>query len=332
MMSGEAGAAVLETNDDSPKIPDKKKTKFDVVIIGAGPSGYTAGIYCSRAGYDTLILSGILPGGQLVNTTEVENYPGFENSIMGPDLMIDMRKQSQKMGTTIIDDEVVDVDFSRKPFKVLTASEEYEGRAVIIATGANPRKMGLKGEETFAGKGVSYCATCDGPFFRNQEIVVVGGGDSAIEEATFLTKFATTVHIVHRRGELRASKVMQERALNNEKIKFHWDSAVIDIKGDQKVQQAVLKNLKTNEETTLEIGGLFVAIGHTPNTKIFEKQIDLDDQGYVVLKNNTHTNVEGIFAAGDVHDRTYRQAITAASFGCMAAIDVDKYISESTEK
>jgi len=332
MMSGEAGAAVLETNDDSPKIPDKKKTKFDVVIIGAGPSGYTAGIYCSRAGYDTLILSGILPGGQLVNTTEVENYPGFENSIMGPDLMIDMRKQSQKMGTTIIDDEVVDVDFRRKPFKVLTASEEYEGRAVIIATGANPRKMGLKGEEVFAGKGVSYCATCDGPFFRNQEIVVVGGGDSAIEEATFLTKFATTVHIVHRRDELRASKVMQERALNNEKIKFHWDSAVIDIKGDQKVQQAVLKNLKTNEETTLEIGGLFVAIGHTPNTKIFENQIDLDDQGYVVLKNNTHTNVEGIFAAGDVHDRTYRQAITAAAFGCMAAIDVDKYISESTEK
>ncbi len=332
MMSGEAGAAVLETNDDSPKIPDKKKTKFDVVIIGAGPSGYTAGIYCSRAGYDTLILSGILPGGQLVNTTEVENYPGFENSIMGPDLMIDMRKQSQKMGTTIIDDEVVDVDFRRSPFKVLTASEEYEGRAVIIATGANPRKMGLKGEEAFAGKGVSYCATCDGPFFRNQEIVVVGGGDSAIEEATFLTKFATTVHIVHRRDELRASKVMQERALNNEKIKFHWDSAVIDIKGDQKVQQAVLKNLKTNEETTLEIGGLFVAIGHTPNTKIFEKQIDLDDQGYVVLKNNTHTNVEGIFAAGDVHDRTYRQAITAAAFGCMAAIDVDKYISESAEK
>ena len=332
MMSGEAGVAVLETNDDSPKIPDKKKTKFDVVIIGAGPSGYTAGIYCSRAGYDTLILSGILPGGQLVNTTEVENYPGFENSIMGPDLMIDMRKQSQKMGTTIIDDEVVDVDFRRKPFKVLTASEEYEGRAVIIATGANPRKMGLKGEEVFAGKGVSYCATCDGPFFRNQEIVVVGGGDSAIEEATFLTKFATTVHIVHRRDELRASKVMQERALNNEKIKFHWDSAVIDIKGDQKVQQAVLKNLKTNEETILEIGGLFVAIGHTPNTKIFEKQIDLDDQGYVVLKNNTHTNVEGIFAAGDVHDRTYRQAITAAAFGCMAAIDVDKYISESAEK
>jgi thioredoxin reductase (NADPH) len=330
-MSGEAGAAVLETNDDSPKMPDKKKTKFDVVIIGAGPSGYTAGIYCSRAGYDTLILSGILPGGQLVNTTEVENYPGFENGIMGPDLMIDMRKQSQRMGTTIIDDEVVDVDFRRKPLKVLTASEEYEGRAVIIATGANPRKIGLEGEETFGGKGVSYCATCDGPFFRNQEIVVVGGGDSAIEEATFLTKFASTVHIVHRREELRASKIMQERALSNEKIKFHWNSAVTDIKGDQKVQQAVLKNLKTDEETTLDIGGIFVAIGHEPNTKLFKNQIDLDDQRYIVLKNKTHTNVEGVFAAGDVHDRSYRQAITAAAFGCMAAIDVDKFITENKD-
>jgi len=331
-MAADEGATVLETKDEGPKIQGEKKTKFDVVIIGAGPSGYTAGIYCSRAGYDTLILSGILPGGQLVNTTEVENYPGFENAIMGPDLMIDMRKQSQKMGTTIIDDEVVDVDFRRKPFKVLTASEEYEGRAVIIATGATPRKMGLEGEETFAGKGVSYCATCDGPFFRNQEIVVVGGGDSAIEEATFLTKFATTVHLVHRRDELRASKVMQERAFNNEKIKFHWDSAVIDIKGDQKVQQAILKNLKTNEETTLDIGGLFVAIGHNPNTELFKEQIELDDKGYVVLKNQTHTNIEGIFAAGDVHDRTYRQAITAAAFGCMAAIDIDKYLTEDADK
>jgi thioredoxin reductase (NADPH) len=242
-----------------------------------------------------------------------------------------MRKQSQRMGTTIIDDEVVDVDFRRKPLKVLTASEEYEGRAVIIATGANPRKIGLEGEETFGGKGVSYCATCDGPFFRNQEIVVVGGGDSAIEEATFLTKFASTVHIVHRREELRASKIMQERALSNEKIKFHWNSAVTDIKGDQKVQQAVLKNLKTDEETTLDIGGIFVAIGHEPNTKLFKNQIDLDDQRYIVLKNKTHTNVEGVFAAGDVHDRSYRQAITAAAFGCMAAIDVDKFITENKD-
>ncbi|MBI5860516.1 MAG: thioredoxin-disulfide reductase [Nitrosarchaeum sp.] len=330
MMAADSGATILENKDESPKMPDKKKTKFDVVIIGAGPSGYTAGIYCSRAGYDTLILSGILPGGQLVNTTEVENYPGFEKGIMGPDLMIEMRKQTQRMGTTIIDDEVVDVDFRHKPFKVLTASEEYEGRAVIIATGANPRKIGLSGEQTFAGKGVSYCATCDGPFFRNQELIVVGGGDSAVEEATFLTKFATTVHLVHRRESLRASKIMQERAMRNNKIKFHWDSAIIDIKGDQKMRQAVLKNIKTGELQTLDVAGLFVAIGHEPNTKLFKKQIDLDDEGYIVLKNKTHTNIEGVFAAGDVHDRNYRQAITAAGFGCMAAIDVDKYLTENS--
>ena len=330
MMAADSGATVLEKKDDSPKIPEKKKTKFDVVVIGAGPSGYTAGIYCSRAGYDTLILSGILPGGQLVNTTEVENYPGFENGVMGPDLMIEMRKQTQRMGTTIVDDEVVNVDFRNRPFKILSASEEYEGKAVIIATGANPRKLGLEGEQTFAGKGVSYCATCDGPFFRNQELIVVGGGDSAIEEATFLTKFATKIHLVHRRGELRASKIMQERAFNNEKIKFHWDSEVIDIKGDQKMQEGIIRNIKTNEETNLDVGGLFVAIGHVPNTELFKNQIDLDNEGYIILKNKTHTNIEGVFAAGDVHDRTYRQAITAAGFGCMAAIDVDKYLTEKS--
>ncbi|NJK78191.1 MAG: thioredoxin-disulfide reductase [Nanoarchaeota archaeon] len=330
MMSADSSATIQQNKEDPPKMPDKKKTKFDIVIIGAGPSGYTAGIYCSRAGYDTLILSGILPGGQLVNTTEVENYPGFEKGIMGPDLMIEMRKQTQRMGTTIIDDEVVDVDFRHKPFKILTASEEYEGKAVIIATGANPRKLGLEGEQTFAGKGVSYCATCDGPFFRNQELIVVGGGDSAIEEATFLTKFATTVHLVHRREELRASKIMQERALNNNKIKFHWNSEITDIKGDQKMRQAVLKNIKTGEEKVLDVGGLFVAIGHEPNTKLFKKQIDLDNEGYIILKNKTHTNIEGVFAAGDVHDRSYRQAITAAGFGCMAAIDVDKYLTEKS--
>ncbi|NIM25753.1 MAG: thioredoxin-disulfide reductase [Nitrosopumilaceae archaeon] len=330
MMAADSGATVLEDKDGAPKMPERKKTKFDVVIIGAGPSGYTAGIYCSRAGYDTLILSGILPGGQLVNTTEVENYPGFENGIMGPDLMIEMRKQTQRMGTTIVDDEAINVDFRQSPFKILTGSEEYEGKAVIIATGANPRKLGLEGEQTFAGKGVSYCATCDGPFFRNQELIVVGGGDSAIEEATFLTKFATTVHLVHRRDELRASKVMQERAFGNEKIKFHWDSQIMDIKGDQKVKQTVIKNIKTNEETTLDVGGVFVAIGHVPNTQLFKNQIDLDEEGYIVLKNKTHTNIEGVFAAGDVHDRTYRQAITAAGFGCMAAIDVDKYLTEKS--
>jgi len=330
MMSADSGATILEDKKDTPKIAEKKKTKFDVVIIGAGPSGYTAGIYCSRAGYDTLILSGILPGGQLVNTTEVENYPGFEKAIMGPDLMIEMRRQTERMGTTIVDDECVNVDFRNNPFKILTGSEEYEGRAVIIATGANPRKLGLEGEQTFAGKGVSYCATCDGPFFRNLELVVVGGGDSAIEEATFLTKFATKIHLVHRRSELRASKVMQERAFSNEKIKFLWESEVVDIKGDQKMQQAVIKNIKTNEETVLDVGGLFVAIGHVPNTGLFKNQIDMDDEGYIILKNKTCTNIEGVFAAGDVHDRSYRQAVTAAGFGCMAAIDVDKYLTEKS--
>ena len=309
--------------------PDENKTKFDVIIIGAGPAGYTAGIYSSRARRDTLILSGILPGGQLVNTTDVENYPGFENGIMGPDLMINFRKQTQRMGTTIIDDEVTKVDFKQKPFKVNTASKEYEANAVIVCTGANPRKLGLEGETTYAGKGVSYCATCDGPFFRNQELVVAGGGDSAVEEATFLTKFATTVHLVHRRDELRASKVMQERAIADKKIKFHWNKNVEEIIGDQKVQKIVLKDTKTNEKMTLEVGGIFVAIGHEPNSKLFVDQIELDKQGYVLLKENTKTSVEGVFAAGDVHDHRYRQAITAAGFGCMAAIDVDKYLSEN---
>ena len=326
-MSSTAGE-IQQIEDKPTSKPDEKKTKYDVIVIGAGPAGYTAGIYSSRARHDTLILSGILPGGQLVNTTDVENYPGFENGIMGPDLMISFRKQTERMGTTIIDDEVVNVDFKHRPFKVLTASEEYEAKAVIICTGANPRKLGLEGETTFAGKGVSYCATCDGPFFRNLELVVAGGGDSAIEEATFLTKFASTVHLVHRRDKLRASKVMQERAFADKKIKMYWNKNVEEIIGNEKVQKVVLKDTKTNEKTTLEVGGIFVAIGHEPNTKLFKDQVELDKQGYIVLKENTKTSVEGIFPAGDVHDHRYRQAITAAGFGCMAAIDVDKYLSE----
>jgi len=329
MMAATEGNTIL-VDKDKPKSPDKKKTKYDVIIIGAGPAGYTAGIYCARARHDTLILSGILPGGQLVNTTDVENYPGFSEGIMGPDLMIVMRKQTERMGATIIDDEVVNVDFRHKPFKVLTASEEYEGKAIIIATGANPRKIGLDGEKTFAGKGVSYCATCDGAFFRNQEIIVAGGGDSAIEEATFLTKFASTVHIVHRRDKLRASKIMQERAFANPKIKFHWNKEISDISGNQKVQSVILKDTKTSEKTTLNVGGVFVAIGHEPNSKVFQNQIELDKNGYIVLKNRTETSVKGVFAAGDVHDHTYRQAVTAAGFGCMAAIDVDKYLTENS--
>ena len=333
MMSSDDSSTVMEEkgSNDNPKTPDfpkKTKTSYDVIIIGAGPAGYTAGIYCSRARHDTLLISGLLPGGQLMNTTDVENYPGFDEGIMGPDLMLTMRKQAERMNTTIMDDVVVNVDFRAKPFKVLTGSEEYEAKAVIVCTGATPRKIGIEGEQTFSGKGVSYCATCDGAFFRNQDITVVGGGDSCMEEATFLTKFASKVHIVHRRDTFRASKIMQERALNNEKIEVHWNSVIEDIKGDQKVQQIILKDTKTGENKTLEMGGVFVAIGHEPNTELFKNQLEMDENGYIVQKNNTETSVKGVFTAGDVHDHRYRQAVTAAGFGCMSAIDVDKYLSE----
>ena len=333
MMSGEDSSLVMEDrgSNDEPKTPDfpkKTKTSYDVIIIGAGPAGYTAGIYCSRARHDTLIISGLLPGGQLMNTTEVDNYPGFDEGIMGPDLMLTMRKQAERMNTTIIDDVVVNVDFRAKPFKVLTGSEEYEAKAVIVCTGATPRKIGIEGEQTFSGKGVSYCATCDGAFFRNQDIAVVGGGDTCMEEATFLTKFASKVHIIHRRDTFRASKIMQDRALNNENIEVHWNSVIEDIKGDQKVQQIILKDTKTGENKTLEMGGVFVAIGHEPNTELFKNQLEMDENGYIIQKQNTETSVKGVFTAGDVHDHRYRQAVTAAGFGCMSAIDVDKYLSE----
>ena len=332
-MSGDDSSLVMENrgSNDEPKTPDfpkKTKTSYDVIIIGAGPAGYTAGIYCSRARHDTLIISGLLPGGQLMNTTDVENYPGFDEGIMGPDLMLTMRKQAERMNTTIIDDVVVNVDFRAKPFKVLTGSEEYEAKAVIVCTGATPRKIGIEGEQTFSGKGVSYCATCDGAFFRNQDIAVVGGGDTCMEEATFLTKFASKVHIIHRRDTFRASKIMQDRALNNENIEVHWNSVIEDIKGDQKVQQIILKDTKTGENKTLEMGGVFVAIGHEPNTELFKNQLEMDENGYIIQKQNTETSVKGVFTAGDVHDHRYRQAVTAAGFGCMSAIDVDKYLSE----
>lgn len=304
------------------------QTSFDVIIIGAGPAGYTAGIYCSRARRQTLILSGILPGGQLVNTTDVENYPGFERGIMGPDLMVAMRNQTDRMGATIIDDEVVGVDFSRRPFKVRTAGQEYAARTVIIATGASPRKLGIAGEDELAGKGVSYCATCDGPFFREKELVVVGGGDSAMEEATFLTKFASRVHLVHRRAELRASRIMQERALGNEKIDAHLGFTVGRISGKGRVEQVVIRDA-AGAETPLDVGGIFVAIGHDPNTALFEGHVELDEKGYVRLADGAQTSVEGVFAAGDVHDHEYRQAVTAAGFGCMAAISADRYLAEN---
>jgi thioredoxin reductase (NADPH) len=334
MSDSDSGTVLIDKNPEkeptgsSSKTPEKTKTKFDVIIIGAGPAGYTAGIYSSRARHETLIISGLLPGGQLMNTTDVENYPGFSDGIMGPDLMQIMRKQTERMGTTIIDDVVVNVDFRHRPFKVLTGSEEFEANAIIVCTGATPRKIGIEGEQTFAGKGVSYCATCDGAFFREQPIAVVGGGDSCMEEAIFLTKFASKVHIIHRRDEFRASKIMQERALSNEKIQVHWNSTLKDINGDEKVNQVVLADVKTNEEISLDMGGVFVAIGHEPNTELFKNQLELDTNGYIILKNNTETSVKGVFTAGDVHDHRYRQAVTAAGYGCMAAIDVDKYLAE----
>lgn len=305
---------------------------YDVVIIGSGPAGYTAGVYSSRAKLATLIISGTLPGGQLMTTSEVENYPGFPNGIFGPELMMNMRQQAERFGATIVDDEVIKVDFKRRPFSITTHSERYQAEAVIVCTGASPRKLGIAAEQQFGGRGVSYCATCDGPFFKGEDIVVVGGGDTALEEATFLTKFGKSVKIVHRRDSLRASKILQDKALENPKIEFVWNNVVSDIKGDKKVNTVHVKDVNTGKEQMIRAGGLFVAIGHEPNTLIFQDQLELDDKGYIVLKNHTQTSVEGVFAAGDVHDHRYRQAVTAAGFGCMAAIDVERWLSERKMK
>jgi thioredoxin reductase (NADPH) len=306
----------------------ESKKHHDVIIIGSGPAGYTAGIYTSRARLSVLIISGTLPGGQLMTTSEVENYPGFPTGVFGPELMMNMRQQAERFGAAIVDDEVIKVDFKIRPFTITTHSETYTSDAVIVCTGASPRKIGIVGEQTFSGRGVSYCATCDGPFFRGEDIVVVGGGDTAVEEATFLTKFGRSVRIVHRRDSLRASKIMAEKALSNPKIKFAWNSIVTDIKGDKKVASVVIKDLNTGKETTMPAGGIFVAIGHEPNTAVFKDDLELDDKGYMILKDHTRTSVEGVFAAGDVHDHRYRQAVTAAGFGCMAAIDVERWLSE----
>jgi thioredoxin reductase (NADPH) len=299
-----------------------------VVIIGSGPAGYTAGIYTSRAKLNTLLISGSLPGGQLMTTSEVENYPGFPNGIFGPELMMNMRQQAERFGAKLLDDEVVEVDFKRRPFGIRTHGQEFRSESVIICTGASPRKLGLKAEQEFAGKGISYCATCDGPFFKGEDIAVVGGGDTAIEEATFLTKFGKSVKIIHRKDILRASKILQEKAFENPKIDFVWDHVVSDISGNRKISSISVRNLRTGEERKISVGGLFVAIGHEPNTSIFRGQLQLDDKGYIALTKNTKTSVEGVFAAGDVHDYRYRQAITAGGFGCMAALDVEKWLVE----
>lgn len=301
---------------------------YEVVIIGSGPAGYTAGIYTSRAKLNTLLISGSLPGGQLMTTSEVENYPGFPNGIFGPELMMNMRQQAERFGAKLLDDEVVEVDFKRRPFGIRTHGQEFRSESVIICTGASPRKLGLKAEQEFAGKGISYCATCDGPFFKGEDIAVVGGGDTAIEEATFLTKFGKSVKIIHRKDILRASKILQEKAFENPKIDFVWDHVVSDISGNRKISSISVRNLRTGEERKISVGGLFVAIGHEPNTSIFRGQLQLDDKGYIALTKNTKTSVEGVFAAGDVHDYRYRQAITAGGFGCMAALDVEKWLVE----
>lgn len=301
---------------------------YEVIIIGSGPAGYTAGVYTSRAKLNTLLISGSLPGGQLMTTSEVENYPGFPNGIFGPELMMNMRQQAERFGAKLLDDEVVEVDFKKRPFGIRTHGQEFRSESVVICTGASPRKLGLRSEQEFAGKGISYCATCDGPFFKGEDIAVVGGGDTAIEEATFLTKFGKSVKIIHRKDFLRASKILQEKAFENPKIDFVWDNVVSDISGNKKINSISVRNLKTGEERKIPVGGLFVAIGHEPNTSIFKGQLELDDRGYIVLTKNTRTSVEGVFAAGDVHDYRYRQAITAGGFGCMAALDVEKWLVE----
>ncbi|MEC9476629.1 MAG: thioredoxin-disulfide reductase [Planctomycetota bacterium] len=299
----------------------------EVVIIGSGPAGYTAAVYTGRAQLDPLVFAGSLSGGQLMLTTDVENYPGFPEGVMGPDLMENFRKQAERFGAEVVYEDVVEVDLSSQPYKVKSSSQEVEAKTVIISTGASAKLLGLEAESRLMGHGVSTCATCDGFFFRGQEIAIVGGGDSAMEEATFLTRFADKVTVIHRRDSLRASKIMQQKAFDNPKIEFMWDSAITEVlEQDGKVCGVEVENLKSTEKSVLELTGLFVAIGHTPNTQLFEGQLDLHDNGYIKTHDGVKTTVEGVFACGDVQDFTYRQAITAAGSGCMAAIDAERWI------
>lgn len=298
-----------------------------VVIIGSGPAGLTAAIYAARAGLEPLMIEGMERGGQLMITTDVENYPGFPDGIMGPDLMEQIRKQAERFGTRIISSNVTEVDFSERPFTIKVGSDEYRGEAVIISTGASARWLGVPGEDTLRGFGVSACATCDGFFFRDKELVVVGGGDSAMEEALFLTKFASKVTVVHRRDSFRASTIMAQRVLDHPKIDVIWNSAVDEIVGDGVVTGVVLRDTVTDETTDHATDGVFVAIGHTPNTSVFQDHLELDDSGYILTKpGTTLTSVEGVYAAGDVTDKIYRQAVTAAGMGCQAALDAERFL------
>lgn len=301
---------------------------YDVIIIGSGSAGYTAAIYSTRAGRKTLLIAGSLPGGQLMLTSEVENFPGFPEPILGPELMERFRKQAERFGPEIVYDDVSKVDLSERPFTLHAGKEKYQGKTLIVATGAFAKWLGLSSEERFKGRGVSSCATCDGFFFKGKEVAVVGGGDTAIEEATFLANITKRVSVIHRRDKLRASNVLQERAFQNPKIGFIWDSVVEEILGKDRISGVKVRNLKTGGSNTLDAEGVFVAIGYEPNTSVFKGKLELDARGYVITRNETETNVPGIFAAGDVRDYRYRQAITAAADGCKAAMDADRFIAE----
>ncbi|ETK35037.1 thioredoxin-disulfide reductase [Microbispora sp. ATCC PTA-5024] len=301
----------------------------NVIIIGSGPAGYTAAVYSARADLKPLLFEGsVTAGGALMNTTDVENFPGFPDGIMGPDLMDNFRKQAERFGAELVADDVVEVDLTADPKVVKTHTDTYYAKAVILATGSGYRELGLENEKRLSGRGVSWCATCDGFFFREQDILVVGGGDTAMEEAIFLSRFGRTVTVVHRRDQLRASKIMQDRAFANEKIRFVWDSEVVDVLGEDRITGVRLRNLKTGEESEMPVGGLFIAIGHEPRTELFKGQVDLDDQGYILTQApTTRTNIDGVFAAGDVVDHIYRQAITAAGTGCAASLDAERWLS-----
>ena len=298
-----------------------------VLIIGSGPAGLTAAIYAARAGLEPLMIEGMERGGQLMITTDVENFPGFPDGVMGPDLMDQIRKQAERFGTRIVSSDVSKVDFSQRPHKVWVGQDLYEAESIIISTGASARWLGVTGEERFRGLGVSACATCDGFFFRDKELVVVGGGDTAMEEALFLTKFASKLTVVHRRDEFRASTIMSERVVNHPKIEVAWNSTLDEVLGDQFVTGVVLKDTVTGETREMSTDGVFIAIGHTPNTGVFVGQIELDEAGYIVTEpGKTETSVEGVYAAGDVSDSVYRQAVTAAGIGCQAALDAERWL------
>jgi len=308
--------------------------KQKVVIMGSGPAGLTAAIYTARANLEPLVFEGLEAGGQLTLTTDVENFPGFPEGIQGPALMNAMRQQAERFGATCLRERIDSVDFSERPFKVVSGDMTFEAETFIIASGASAKMLGIASEKLLLGRGVSTCATCDGFFYKDKEILVVGGGDSAVEEGTFLTKFASKVNIVHRRDQLRASKIMQERAFKNPKVDFIWNAVIEEILGDVEkgVTGVVLKNTATGETTRKDIDGIFIAIGHTPNTSIFKGKLAMDEVGYLITKEgSTETNVPGVFAAGDVRDNKYRQAITAAGSGCMAAIDAEKFLESQGE-